>query len=175
MAHPPIHPTAYVQNLDGDKKKLYELVVRHFLACCSKDAVGAETAVEAEIAEEIFVSKGLMIKETNYLDVYIYDKWSDKNIPVFVQGEAFRPTDLSMTSGRTQVFPNIRTHKHTHAHTHTYVHTHTHTHSHAHVQNIHVHRCWWRPAAKTCSCSPPTMAKAASMLQPTVGTMARRR
>jgi hypothetical protein len=43
MAHPPIHPTAFAPDLDGEKKKLYELVVRHFLACCSRDAVGAET------------------------------------------------------------------------------------------------------------------------------------
>ena len=43
MAHPPIHPTAFAPDLDGEKKKLFELIVRHFLACCSKDAVGAET------------------------------------------------------------------------------------------------------------------------------------
>jgi DNA topoisomerase-3 len=61
------------------------------------------TAVEVEIAEELFLSKGLMIKQTNYLDIYIYEKWSDKNIPVFVTGEAFTPTDLNMSSGRTQV------------------------------------------------------------------------
>ena len=59
--------------------------------------------MEAEIADELFVSKGLMIKERNYLEVYTYDKWSDKTIPVFVNGEAFRPTELNMTSGRTQV------------------------------------------------------------------------
>jgi hypothetical protein len=26
-----------------------------------------------------------MIKETNYLDVYIYDKWSNNSVPLFVQ------------------------------------------------------------------------------------------
>ena len=45
MAHPPIHPTAFAPDLNGPKKDLYELIVRHFLACCSKDAVGAETGV----------------------------------------------------------------------------------------------------------------------------------
>ena len=33
-----------------DKQKLYEFIVRSFLACCSLDAVGYETAVTAEIA-----------------------------------------------------------------------------------------------------------------------------
>jgi DNA topoisomerase IA len=37
---------------------VYELVVRHFLACCSKDAVGRETAVDVGIAGERFRATG---------------------------------------------------------------------------------------------------------------------
>ena len=55
QAHPPIHPTKYAGNLQGDERKVYEFVVRHFLACVSKDAQGLETIVEIEIAGE-FVS-----------------------------------------------------------------------------------------------------------------------
>jgi DNA topoisomerase IA len=44
-----------------------------------------------------------MIKERNYLEIYKYENWADRSIPVFVNGEAFRPTELTMTSGRTQV------------------------------------------------------------------------
>jgi DNA topoisomerase III len=39
QAHPPIHPTKSVplDSLDGDKEReLYELVTRHFIACCSR-------------------------------------------------------------------------------------------------------------------------------------------
>ena len=39
QAHPPIHPTKYAANLtDQNERKLYEFIVRHFLACVSKDA-----------------------------------------------------------------------------------------------------------------------------------------
>lgn len=39
QAHPPIHPTKYVGNLPNEnERKLYEFIVRHFLACVSKDA-----------------------------------------------------------------------------------------------------------------------------------------
>lgn len=41
QAHPPIHPTKYValNNLENEKeRKIYEFIVRHFLACVSKDA-----------------------------------------------------------------------------------------------------------------------------------------
>lgn len=36
----------------GNEKKVYEFVVRHFLACVSQDAQGFETTVEIDIANE---------------------------------------------------------------------------------------------------------------------------
>lgn len=42
-------------------QKLYELVVRHFLACVSQPAVGAETIVEIDIAGEQFSASGRVI------------------------------------------------------------------------------------------------------------------
>lgn len=50
-AHPPIHPTKCVElnTLDDREKALYELVVRHFLACCSRDAEGGTTTVKVVI------------------------------------------------------------------------------------------------------------------------------
>lgn len=64
----------------GDEQRLYEFIVRHFLACCSQDAQGQETTVEIDIAQERFVAHGLMILARNYLEVYPYDRWSDKVI-----------------------------------------------------------------------------------------------
>lgn len=64
----------------GDERRLYEFIVRHFLACCSQDAQGQETTVEIDIAQERFVAHGLVILARNYLDVYPYDHWSDKVI-----------------------------------------------------------------------------------------------
>lgn len=57
-AHPPIHPTQHVNNLTGDDKRVYDLVVRRFLGCCSKNAKGLETTCEIEIASEAFSAKG---------------------------------------------------------------------------------------------------------------------
>ena len=37
----------------GDEKKIYEFIVRHFLACCSQDAQGFETTVELSVADEL--------------------------------------------------------------------------------------------------------------------------
>ena len=38
--------------IQGDAGRVYEFIVRHFLACCSQDAQGKETTVDIEIAGE---------------------------------------------------------------------------------------------------------------------------
>lgn len=101
QAHPPIHPTKYTSGLQGDERRLYEFIVRHFLACCSQDAQGQETTVEIDIAQERFIAHGLVILARNYLDVYPYDHWSDKLLPVYEQGFRFQPSTVEMVDGET--------------------------------------------------------------------------
>ncbi|KAJ0058184.1 hypothetical protein NL108_009054, partial [Boleophthalmus pectinirostris] len=102
QAHPPIHPTKFTNSLQGNEGRVYEFIVRHFLACVSLDALGQETVVDIDIAQEKFTASGLMIIARNYLDVYPYDKWSAKVIiPVYEQGSQFQPTAIEMLDGQT--------------------------------------------------------------------------
>ncbi|CAG9863370.1 unnamed protein product [Phyllotreta striolata] len=101
QAHPPIHPTKYADNLGGNDKKLYEFIVRHFLACLHKDAKGFETTVKVDIADEKFQAKGLLILEKNYLDVYVYEKWNAKEISNYTADSTFTPTVLEMVESST--------------------------------------------------------------------------
>jgi len=68
------------------------------LACVSKDAQGHETIVNVDIAGETFIAKGLIVLEKNYLDVYIYDKWTTKEINNYENGDTFTPTELIMVN-----------------------------------------------------------------------------
>ncbi|KAE9604181.1 putative DNA topoisomerase transcription factor interactor and regulator CCHC(Zn) family [Lupinus albus] len=107
-AHPPIHPTKFSAGEAGwsqDHRKLYELVVRHFLACVSKPAVGAETTVEIDIAGEQFSVCGRVILEKNYLDVYPFESWGGSMIPTYTVGQQFIPTTLTLDSGVTRPPP----------------------------------------------------------------------
>ncbi|KAI8333699.1 DNA topoisomerase [Chlamydoabsidia padenii] len=101
-AHPPIHPTAFNSSLTGNQKKVYDFVVRRFLGCCSKNAQGDETVVNISIATETFETKGLVIKEKNYLEVYTFDVWSGRTISNFIHGQQFTPSELTMNPGRTE-------------------------------------------------------------------------
>lgn len=118
----------YITDLSGDEERVYELVCRHFLACVSKDALGSETIVNIEIAGEKFSATGLVILERNYLDVYVYDKWTAKQIHHYIEGKqtpnpqkcsinvgttdplmnlgsTFEPTEISMPEGATTAPP----------------------------------------------------------------------
>jgi DNA topoisomerase-3 len=119
-SHQPIHPTkdSTGAQFSPEERSLYELVTRHFLACCSKDALGKETTVTIQIAGEFFSAKGfkrmgthqhyydkfflwsgLVVEESNWLDVYPYEKWTDQYLPKFNIDEQFVPTSLMMEEG----------------------------------------------------------------------------
>lgn len=103
-AHPAIHPVQYVdiKVLDADEQKVYEYVVRRFLACCSKDALGQQTTATLKWGEEYFTTSGLIVLERNYLDVFTYRKWeSSKQLPNFVEGESLPIAVGEMKEGKT--------------------------------------------------------------------------
>ncbi|KAK0623541.1 DNA topoisomerase [Immersiella caudata] len=103
-AHPPIHPVTYADPsvLNENEKKIYELVVRRFLACCSEDAKGVSTGVEIIYGDESFNAHGLIVVERNYLDVYPYENWTGTaQLPRFRVGERFEPLEAEMTEGKT--------------------------------------------------------------------------
>lgn len=103
-AHPPIHPVIYAAPtvLSEDEKKVYEFIVRRFLACCSEDARGVATDVEITYGEEIFTAHGVIVLERNFLDVYPYEKWTGTaELPKFTLGERFEPTEAMITDGKT--------------------------------------------------------------------------
>lgn len=103
-AHPPIHPVNYAAPnvMDEQERRVYEFVVRRFLACCSKDAKGSKTDISILYGPETFNTSGLTVLERNYLDVYPYEKWtSSQELPRFTEGEVFVPTEARMHEGQT--------------------------------------------------------------------------
>jgi len=56
-AHPPIHPVNFATPnalSNQDERKVYEFVVRRFLACCSEDAKGSRDEVGILYGTEMF-------------------------------------------------------------------------------------------------------------------------
>jgi len=120
-AHPPIYPTklateaqyAQMRAKNQNAPRVYDFVVRHFLATCSHPAVALKTHVDVDVAGEMFRATGMMIRERNYLDIYgpgppegprlapAYDNWGNSTLPLYTPGEQFVPS-LSLHKGQTR-------------------------------------------------------------------------
>lgn len=106
-AHPPITPAKAVNPetiQDPTQRNVYILVVKHYLACCSRDAVGKETKICVRMASEHFTATGLMILEKNWLEVYEpWERWSTKQgqLPHVGVGNRITPSSLLMKEGCT--------------------------------------------------------------------------
>ena len=109
-AHPPIHPVRYAENdqLNAKEKKVYDLIMRHFLATLSPDAKGQETTIRVKMGEEYFKTKGLIIEDKGYLEIYTFDYWSNSYVPNCTEGEIVIPYSLNMEKGTTSA-PNFLT------------------------------------------------------------------
>ena len=109
-AHPPIHPVRYAENneLNAKEKKVYDLIMRHFLATLSPDAKGQETTIRVQMGEEFFRTKGLIVEDKGYLEIYTFDYWSNSYVPNFAEGETVVPYSLNMEKGITSP-PNFLT------------------------------------------------------------------
>jgi DNA topoisomerase-3 len=89
QAHSPIHP---VKNMNKDtlgheEWRVYDMISRHFLACCSKDAVGDEFETLVEIGGEEFKATYLTIREKNFLEIYPFVKWSNSTLEADIPEE----------------------------------------------------------------------------------------
>ena len=107
-SHPPIHPTKpdNDQSLNGRDAQVYEFIVRHYLACCSQDALGNETIIEMCVSDqEMFHVKGTSVEKLNFLEIYTYQSWPNATVPHFELGELVDATKLTMESGSTTAPP----------------------------------------------------------------------
>jgi len=87
-AHPAIYPTGNYKPLEGQAKKLYDLIVRRFLATLSPPARKAITTVTIESNGVKLKAKGERILEPGFMEIYPYVSLK-KELPDFEHGETF--------------------------------------------------------------------------------------
>lgn len=100
-AHPPIHPLRPGNELSGDEARVFEYIVRRFVAGVAKDAVIHETHIICNVGMEQFSIKGDMIVEENYLRVFTYDRLSTKELPRVNQGQRLAIKAIKKRDGQT--------------------------------------------------------------------------
>ncbi|KAA0005923.1 MAG: DNA topoisomerase I [Thermoplasmata archaeon] len=99
--HPPIHPVDACK-VDEDHRKIYELIVRRFLATISKDAVIEEKNVEMAVKNHLFKGKGTIIVEKNWRKIYPYYKMKESNIPDMEENEKVKIVTSKLKKDETK-------------------------------------------------------------------------
>ncbi len=102
--HPPIHPVSETskEKIGKDEWKIYELVVRRFLATLSDAAKWKDTVAKIEAGWEILEAKGKELKEQGFLAVYPYQKKEELIIPELKEGEKLEIEHIEVVEKETK-------------------------------------------------------------------------
>ncbi|HJH31427.1 MAG TPA: DNA topoisomerase [Methanosarcinaceae archaeon] len=106
--HPPIHPIRYASKTDIEKAialsdvwKIYDLIVRHFLANLMQPALFEKTRLEITVKDEIFDSTGSVQKDAGWLRVYPFETKNDKLLPLVEEGLNVDIKKITNTKSKT--------------------------------------------------------------------------
>src|ERR671914_1397917 len=102
--HPPIYPTGHATKgaLRDDQWKIYQLVVRRFLATLSAPAKTLRTTVRLESGGEPLISGGTVVTQEGWLAVYPYGRKPDEEMPSLSEGQEVRVEAKDLLAKETQ-------------------------------------------------------------------------
>lgn len=102
--HPPIYPTGYVSKnaLRDDQWKIYQLVVRRFLATLSEPSKSLRTTLNFDSGGETLTTGGTVITQEGWLGVYPYSRRADEEIPNLSEGDEVKVIEKEILAKETQ-------------------------------------------------------------------------
>jgi len=110
-AHPPIHPVKsatkdYVAKKYGVKAwRLYDLVVRHFLATLSREAVVEHQKIVVSIKGYRFKATGLKVIREGFYKIYPLGKPREKLLPYVLEGDIVQMEKIRIVERETKPPP----------------------------------------------------------------------
>jgi DNA topoisomerase I len=103
--HPPIHPTAAASQgkLSPQEWKIYELVVRRFMATLAAEAVVMSVRADLDCGPEPFISRGSRTAEEGWYRYYPYGRKKEVMLPHLEVGDVVRVDEpAELRKGETQ-------------------------------------------------------------------------
>jgi DNA topoisomerase I len=102
-AHPAIFPTGVMPSaLNAAESRLYEMIVRRFLAVFAEYAVVARAKVVVAMGQEKYAANGSRIMKPGWLEYYIFAKIDERMLPEFRMGSGVKVADVELKSMQTQ-------------------------------------------------------------------------
>lgn len=112
-AHPPIYPLRnvkkdMVKEKFGEKGwKLYDFIVRHFLATLSDPALLELQRIEISVSNILFIVEGKKIVDEGYLKVYHYEKPAERPLPYVLEGDIVEINKVNLLEKETSPPPYL--------------------------------------------------------------------
>src|SRR5918995_45 len=102
--HPPIYPTGYAtkESMRDDRWKVYQLVVRRFLATLSGPAKTLRTTLRFDSGGEPLTTSGTVVTEEGWLGVYPYGRRADEELPALNEGDEVEVVEAEVLGKETQ-------------------------------------------------------------------------
>lgn len=102
--HPPIHPVSAAKSgkLSDRQWRIYELIVRRFLATLGEDAMTANTRVKIDLNAEIFVANGQRIVKNGWKEFYPYSELNEIILPKLAKGDLLEVKKLNFEEKQTE-------------------------------------------------------------------------
>ena len=102
--HPPIYPTAFATKaeLGRERFKIYDLVVRRFLATLHDPCRVKVTSVRTDINGETFTSSGIRIISPGWRSVYTMSVVKEKELPPLEKGVRVKVEEISLLDKETK-------------------------------------------------------------------------
>ncbi|MDG6224672.1 MAG: DNA topoisomerase I [Candidatus Thermoplasmatota archaeon] len=102
--HPPIYPTEYAElgQLSGDRFKVYDLIVRRFLATLHDPARVLVRSLKIDIRSEPFTASGITVIYPGWRNIYHYSKVNETALPDLGPGDKVDVVEVRLLSKETK-------------------------------------------------------------------------
>jgi len=102
-AHPAIYPTGNITGIEGQKARVYDLIVRRFLATFGDPAVRETATISIDVNSEPFVAKGTRTVEPGWHLFYgQHVKLQEETVPPVTDGDVVNVEELNLLDKMTQ-------------------------------------------------------------------------
>ncbi|MCT4564290.1 MAG: DNA topoisomerase III [Maledivibacter sp.] len=106
----PTEQPVILNSLNNNERKIYDLVVKRFLAVLYPPFEYEQTTIRAKISDEIFIAKGKNIISKGWKEIYdnrfdddsLKDDILDQTLPNVKKGDTLNISKVSQTSGETK-------------------------------------------------------------------------
>ncbi len=109
-AHPAIHPTGSkaTRRLTPSEKKLYDLIVRRFLALFGAAAVKEHLRADIRHDEHLLYLRGLRVLKPGWMEFYgVYARTNERELPKISEGESLLLSSVRCENKYTQAPPRF--------------------------------------------------------------------